>query len=573
MTTMTAVLPFFLIDLLPHNTVLLASAAQTVIASIDTGKVLYTVSHEQPILAPRISAIVPLSTSQGSSSSHGESIVDCLLALLGDDKELHVYKVSGLSTHNVNLEKTWSSPLPKRGVKMVWEEDSNELEKRLIVGDRHGDVRSFSISIKNTESDEREAKRRRMTTIEAKAQDDEEEDFDSSHPPHLGHVSMLTDFVLTSFTSSSTQSPPMYIITCDRDEHIRISRWGKRRAGHLALRYLLGSREAVGGLCVIDNELIGVLQQKVKTEAAKEIVKCPLLVSTESSRLRIWSLHKDDEASSRQDCQMVIDLKDIVSPYLKVDSQRERMRERSFGKGKVDSKKNPKMLEESLEAVDSEKTNGAIIMTNLSAMHIDGEVYVSFIVDGASALFTVPLSRLLSSATESAASHIQVLDMILPIVDQAYQTEGDEKKIWMTCDVRPDVAKSNSNRRGLRMIRWNRVQQCWEEEDGKANQLIENQSQLESMSTPEVANSLLLYDAMTLYIKQEFERTVLVEQSVAPNGLVRGGLANFERSTKVKGDLGPANKGNSERETGKKVKAREEMLKRIEQALGGSGEQ
>src|SRR5271169_2741062 len=60
----------------------------------------------------------------------------------------------------------------------------------------------------------------------------------------LGHVSMLTDIALIERNGQN------YIITADRDEHIRISR-GVPQA-HIIERYCLGHRDFVSRLCLPD---------------------------------------------------------------------------------------------------------------------------------------------------------------------------------------------------------------------------------------------------------------------------------------------------------------------------------
>jgi myo-inositol-hexaphosphate 3-phosphohydrolase len=134
--TSTAVnLPHILIEVLPHNALFLSSPTHSIIVSKESGEILYTLTHAQILQAPRCSSVHFLEGPQLE-----EDAVDCLIALLGDDKELNVYKINGLSAQKVSMNKVFSSPLPKRGVKMVWEQTS-EKERTLIVGDRHGDVR------------------------------------------------------------------------------------------------------------------------------------------------------------------------------------------------------------------------------------------------------------------------------------------------------------------------------------------------------------------------------------------------------------------------------------------------
>lgn len=419
--------------------------------------------------------------------------------------------------------------------------------------------------------------KRRKTEGTGGNDEDDDEDLDSAHSPHVGHVSMLTDFALTSFTSTSPEYPASFIITSDRDEHIRISRWGKRRAGYIALRYLLGSTGAVGGLCVIEHRQLDAVRQAAQTDLARNMCRQPLLLSTDSSRLRIWSLHKDSEASGQPDCLLVVDLYDAVQQYVKIDGRRERGLQRHYGKGKVGGKRKEEDKADNADAASTkEEREGvkggertATVLQRLTAMEVDGDVYISFLVDGSSGLFSFSLSKILSSPAQKAASLIQVLDLGLPILSQAAEIQDGEAqaRLWLTCDVRQNIRDRQSHE-GLRLAAWSVEKQGWEEQvDGSS--VIEKQDTFQSEGSSELANSLLLYDALALYPKQEFELAISVKDAIGPNGLVRGGLTSFEAvgQYKDKRGAGAAKKMSSLKSAGKKGKAREGMLKRIEQTL------
>jgi hypothetical protein len=431
-------------------------------------------------------------------------------------------------------------------------------------------LQSHSFDIPLINNDLPVAKRRK---IEGKEGDDDDDELDSTNPPHLGHVSMLTDFVLTSFTSDSPQAPASFIITSDRDEHIRISRWGHRRAGHIALRYLLGSTAAIGGICVIEHNHLKALQQATQTDAAKNMCRQPLLLSTDSSRLRIWSLHKDAEVSTRHDCLLVVDLYDVVERYIKVDQQKEKDRQRWHGKGKTDTKRKGAPTGEDAAAsveeakVEKDGERRPVVMLRLTAMQSKGDVYISFLVDGSSGLFTFSLSKMIASSREEAPSFVQVLDMGLPILSQAQDASCEAPCLWFTCDVR-HIAADGVKQQGLRRVVWSHESSQWAE-DEDSSILVQKQGNLHSQGTSDFANSLLLYDALTLYPKHEFELADNVQDAISPNGLVRGGLTSFDTLGQRKGGS-IANKMNTQRAAGKKVKAREVMLKRIEQTLEGT---
>jgi hypothetical protein len=128
-------LPHLLVEVLPQNALFLSSPTQSLIVSKETGDVLYTMKHALPMQAPKCSSVGSLSTSQQNNHT-----ADCLIALLGDDKELKVYKVSGFVTNSVSMDEIYTLPLPKRGVKLAWETSGDSVQT-VIVGDKHGDVR------------------------------------------------------------------------------------------------------------------------------------------------------------------------------------------------------------------------------------------------------------------------------------------------------------------------------------------------------------------------------------------------------------------------------------------------
>jgi tRNA (guanine-N(7)-)-methyltransferase subunit TRM82 len=67
-------------------------------------------------------------------------------------------------------------------------------------------------------------------------------------PPVMGHVSMLTDFWI--LPSGDT------IVTCDRDEHIRLSRWPE---AYDIIEYLFGHTKYI---CFVFKSVLTTLQSR-----------------------------------------------------------------------------------------------------------------------------------------------------------------------------------------------------------------------------------------------------------------------------------------------------------------------
>ena len=250
-------MPYLFVLVIADQLLCLVSPLVTKFVSLETGKVVGSISNPSSESAPRCAA-----ATQSTSNLNGK--LDCLVALACDNKDLNVYRLQfdQASNENASLIKIWSHSMPKRVSKIEWEEDDSETEKRIVIGDRHGDVRSYVIPISEKEISEPQPKRQKVEESNGKdSQNAEEkmEDEEDSGTLHVGHVSYLSDFVFSSFTSSpshaSKNGPASFLITSDRDEHIRISRWGNRRAGYIALRYLLGSTQPIGGICAVEGKV------------------------------------------------------------------------------------------------------------------------------------------------------------------------------------------------------------------------------------------------------------------------------------------------------------------------------
>lgn len=71
---------------------------------------------------------------------------------------------------------------------------------------------------------------------------------DFEHRLLLGHVSLLTDLAIASVQPESSSGTRSYILTADRDEHIRVSRAPPQ--AHVIENYCLGHTSFISKLCV-----------------------------------------------------------------------------------------------------------------------------------------------------------------------------------------------------------------------------------------------------------------------------------------------------------------------------------
>ena len=157
--------------------------------------------------------------------------------------------------------------MPKRICAITLTED----EKTIIAGDKFGDVYSLPLfpsedaleqtpypsqhdSLKDFKPSASELTVHTKGNLEALRQQQlqkklkpKKEGLAFQHRLLLGHVSLLTDLAVAEVESEAGRR--QYILTADRDEHIRVSR-GISQA-HIIENYCLGHREFVSKLCVL----------------------------------------------------------------------------------------------------------------------------------------------------------------------------------------------------------------------------------------------------------------------------------------------------------------------------------
>lgn len=132
-----------------------------------------------------------------------------IIASTDSDKSILIFRINYESTNCLELIKR--QPIPKRPYSL--DEDN---EGNVVVGDKFGDVYVVSID-SNKPIEEKEL------------------------VPILGHVSMLTDVLIGKFNNKE------FIISTDRDEHIRISNYPK---SYVIKDFLFGHDEFISQLYI-----------------------------------------------------------------------------------------------------------------------------------------------------------------------------------------------------------------------------------------------------------------------------------------------------------------------------------
>lgn len=157
--------------------------------------------------------------------------------------------------------------MPKRLCAIVFAQD----QSTILAADKFGDVYSLPLIVSSTETvvsvstaqeksavnfrpsaseltvhtkGNREALRQQQ---EQKAAAKTKESPTFEHKLLLGHVSLLTDLIAADVNINGKKRE--YILTADRDEHVRVSR-GPSQA-HVIETYCLGHKEFVSKLCIL----------------------------------------------------------------------------------------------------------------------------------------------------------------------------------------------------------------------------------------------------------------------------------------------------------------------------------
>lgn len=347
--------------------------------------------------------------------------------------------------------------LPKRAAILHWLAPNHSTpsgSEELIVIDRFGDVRSILVN----ENDVRTLPSSSAnSTNQGAAQIDEQDQMDSPDDPSmqilLGHVSMITGLAFVA--SAKPGSPPPFIITGDRDEHIRISRWGSKRMAYVIDRYLQGSEAFVGALAVVP-DADGTLR----------------LVSSEGGHsLRVWALppptnkasDPSADGSSLDACVSINDLGSALAPHVLARDREERRREakavqesnkrHKAAKRKQDQRSGEEKPTDQAEskptaAQYSKTSQPTVVITDLIPFKdAHGQELLLIVVEGATAFFHVPLSALLTPLSSGScdkerdiSDQIRVTRAPVPILHLTllHRHENAGTSVIATFDTRPE---------------------------------------------------------------------------------------------------------------------------------------
>ncbi|KAF2754251.1 hypothetical protein EJ05DRAFT_504348 [Pseudovirgaria hyperparasitica] len=193
-----------------------------------------------------------------------------LIAVTGEDKCIRVFGVDAEG----RLSELSERSMPKRPCAIGLTPDN----RTIICGDKFGDVYAIPLqyeerivtdSVSNiteepkktfvpsaSEKTVHSARNRRALEDQRKQAlvANAKEPLKFEHQLLLGHVSLLTDLLSVTTGSSNTGDFRHYILTSDRDEHIRVSR-GPPQA-HIIENYCLGHAEFVSKLLLVTPDVL-----------------------------------------------------------------------------------------------------------------------------------------------------------------------------------------------------------------------------------------------------------------------------------------------------------------------------
>ncbi|KAA8643506.1 hypothetical protein EYZ11_006602 [Aspergillus tanneri] len=197
------------------------------------------------------------------TSTNGRYVV----AMTVEDKCIRVFRLG----EDGSLEQLSERVMPKRGCALSLANN----DSIILCGDKFGDVYSLPL-IPNeayvaSKATSRQSKKcwpaataltvhtkgnlasleqqKRQYEAKIKKTSEEKPSLNFEHQLLIGHVSLLTDLAFVSLpVDSSTSKKRTFILTADRDEHIRVSRGPPQT--HVIENYCLGHTSFVSSLCV-----------------------------------------------------------------------------------------------------------------------------------------------------------------------------------------------------------------------------------------------------------------------------------------------------------------------------------
>ncbi|CCE62218.1 hypothetical protein TPHA_0C00610 [Tetrapisispora phaffii CBS 4417] len=175
----------------------------------ESAKTIESENKTAKIPTPGLGAPTVYSHLRNVTLSHGEKL---LIICADSDKSVIIFDIDNDNKENV-LQLKKRQPYPKRPNAIAISDD----DKLIVIADKFGDVYTMSV-------------------------DSDVKKIDGNVEPVLGHVSMLTSIVVVKDSENKK-----YIITADRDEHIKVTHYPQT---YIVKHWLFGHNEFISSLSV-----------------------------------------------------------------------------------------------------------------------------------------------------------------------------------------------------------------------------------------------------------------------------------------------------------------------------------
>ncbi|KZT37736.1 hypothetical protein SISSUDRAFT_823919 [Sistotremastrum suecicum HHB10207 ss-3] len=363
-----------------------ASGVNVYALSLSSGGLL----HESTSASSSIIRYVKIN--EGEEAKH---VVAC-----GDDKKLLVWRLS-----ESGLEELDSRELPKKPTCL----QLTAKGQKILVADKFGDVFSYPLLPPEQPSTSTPSTQKGGHA--------------SSHGTLiLGHTSILTELILVE-----RENRP-FIVTADRDEHIRISRYPQ---GFIVHRYCLGSTRFVSSLCDLGNG--------------------QLLSGGGEDVLRVWEWDSGE-------CLRTIDVGSSVKPSIVVRRTLSGGEDEEDGRDK--KKKKPKGASTKIEASPSVQTEPTLVIRRISKVLVDSKSWIIFGAVGATALFYFPWQK-----SSQGQSPIETISFALPVLDFIALHDG---RLLVSLDSNHAAKEEEPS---LQLLKWEQEKLVKQENDSTIQKL------------------------------------------------------------------------------------------------------
>ncbi|THU92732.1 hypothetical protein K435DRAFT_671619, partial [Dendrothele bispora CBS 962.96] len=460
----------------------------SLIIGVRTGNILHTTQN-----APE-----PTQESLKRSGPIRSAVLDPTkthLVTLADDKLLKVWKVDG-------LELLHERELPKRPTGALFTEDG----QTIVVADKFGDVFRFpslpstpapapalETSTDPSQPEPKKRRRRKPKPHPNPKTDNPPVPRDSliSHASTsggtlvLGHTSLLTTFLLTKDVKEGFE----YVITADRDEHIRVSWFPK---GYVIEGFCLGCTQFISALHVpsfapsvlisgggdkslmlwewLSGKLIGEIPIWEKVEDYMGVKVKPYKGKENGNQKKTREGTEEEEGIEDEDKKME-DMEPVEN-------------------GGEDQDVDMASLEEKQGEEIEDDEEKVLVVQKISTLETpDGKRWILFSVVGGTAVFLTPFPQ-----SESSTGDIECIDLGKPVLDFVADSQG---LVWICVDVNwnPEVTSQ--------AVRLSKI-----ETDGKVSSAFTfyerlvidwgrpQISEITSGTTPEEVSSLDLYSSL-----------------------------------------------------------------------------